>query len=87
MNAMSQSPERVWWVTPPKYVAPLAMVVSFAALVLVGFFVWRGMIDAAILTCVGAVGFLLIGIYDLLGELISIGRRIADSAESNLHKD
>jgi len=82
---MSQSPDKVWWVTPPKYVAPLAMVFCFVALVLIVFFVLRGMINEAILTCVGLVAFLLVGIYDLLGELITIGRKIEASSQSNSH--
>jgi hypothetical protein len=86
MNTMSQSPEKLWWVTPAKYVGPLAVVFFFVAVVVVAFFVVNGMINEAILTCVGAVAFLLVGIYDLLGELISIGRRIEDSAQSNSHK-
>jgi hypothetical protein len=87
MNTMSQFPEKLWWVTAPKYVGPLAVVVFFVAIVLVAFFVWKGMIDVAILTCVGTIAFLLTGIYDLLGELITIGRRIADSSQSNSQKN
>jgi hypothetical protein len=82
---MSQSPEKLWWVTAPKYVGALTLVVFLAAIAFVTFFVSRGMINEAILTCVVAVVLLLVGVYDLLGELITIGRRIADSSQSNSH--
>jgi len=82
---MSQSPEKLWWVTVPKYVGPLMVVAVFAAVVFVTLFVERGMINEAILTCLGAAVLVLVGVVDLLGELIRIGRRIENSFESKSH--
>jgi hypothetical protein len=85
MNTMSQSPEKLWWVTAPKYVGPLVLVAVFVAIAFVTLFVGKGMINEAILTCLGAVVLLLVGVVDLLGELVTSGRRIENSFQSKLH--
>ena len=82
---MNQSSEKLWWVTAPKHVGPLMLVAVFAAIGFVTLFVGKGMINEAILTCLGALVLLLVGVVDLLGELITIGRRIENSLESKSH--
>ena len=82
---MNQSSEKLWWVTAPKHVGPLMLVAVFAAIAFVTLFVGRGMINEAILTCLGALVLLLVGVVDLLAELITIGRRIENSLESKSH--
>jgi len=79
---MNQSPEKIWWATAPKYVGPLSVVAFVAAVSLVTIFVRKGMIDEAILTCLGAAVLLLVSLIDLLAELIMIGRRIERALES-----
>ena len=81
---MNQSPERLWWATAPKHVGPIMLVVCFlAGVVLVSLFFAKGTIDEAILTCLGALVLLLMGVVDLLAELIAITLRIDKSLESN----
>lgn len=72
---MKREPGSLEWVTPAKYVGPAMLVILVVAAVLVLWFVSRGDADAAILTLLGTVCLLLVGIADLLGELIRLGRR------------
>jgi len=79
---MTQSSEKIWWATPPKYVGPLMVLAVLAAVALVSIFVGKGMLNEAMLTCLGAVVLLLVGLLDLLAELIAIGRRLERLLES-----
>ena len=79
---MNPSQEKLWWATAPKFVGPLSVIVVFAAVALVTIFVGKGMINEAILVCLGAAILLLVSLIDLLAELIMIGRRIEKSLES-----
>ena len=79
---MNQSTQKIWWATPPTFVGPLMVLAVIVAAALEVIFVGKGMIDEAILTCLGAAVLLLVGLLDLLAELIAIGRRIEQSLES-----
>ena len=80
---MNHSTERLWWASAPKHVGPIMLVVVLAGFVLVSLFIAKGKIDEAILTCLGALVLLLMGVVDLLAELIAITLRIDKSLESN----
>jgi hypothetical protein len=82
---MSQSREKLWWATAPNYVGGFVLIAFFAAVALVLIFVGRGMINEAILVCLGALVLLVVGVIDLLAELIVIGQRIEKSLESKSH--
>jgi hypothetical protein len=83
--SQNQSPEKLWWATPPNLVGPLILVIFFIGVALVALFVVLGKNDAAILTCLGVLIFMLIAVVDLLAELIALGRKIDKSLESKLH--
>ncbi|MGD0037919.1 MAG: hypothetical protein ABSC53_11585 [Bacteroidota bacterium] len=81
----NQSPEKLWWATPPSLVGPLILIIFFIGVALVAMFVASGKIDAAILTSLGVIVFIFVAVADLLAELIAIGRRIDKSLESKSH--
>jgi len=73
---MWQETRSLPWVTPAKYVGPTMVILSLVAGALVGTFVITARFNEAIITLLSTVCFLLLGIADLLGELIMlIGRR------------
>ena len=67
---MGREPRSLPWVTPAKYVGPLMVIVVLAAGVLLSLFVIRDSFDEAIITLLFSLCLLLVGIADLLGELI-----------------
>lgn len=81
----NQSPEKLWWATPPNLVGPLIIVIFVIGSGLMALFVSLGKIDEAILSCLGMLVVMLVAVADLLAELIAIGRRIEKSLESKLH--
>ena len=73
---MGQEPRSLPWVTPPKYVGPAMVIILLVAGVLAGWFAINERFNEAIITLLFATCFLLVGIADLLGELIMLtGRR------------
>lgn len=72
---MRREPGSLPWVTPAKYVGPGMLAVLFAAGTLVAWFVSEGRLDAAIVTLLAALCFLIVGIADLLGELIRLSAK------------
>ena len=73
---MAQEPRSFSWVTPAKYVGP-AIVITFAVTgVLAVWFASNERFNEAIITLLFTISILLLGIADLLGELIMLtGRR------------
>ena len=80
---MKREPGSLDWVTPEKYVGPAMLVILAVAATLVFWLASRGDVEMAILTLLGAVCLLLVGIADLLGELIRLGRRDETAAEGS----
>lgn len=74
---MGQEPRSLPWVTPPKYVGPGLLIIFFVAAALVAVFVIDERLNEAIITLLSAICFLLVGIADLLGELIMLTERKA----------
>lgn len=72
---MKREPGSLPWVTPAKYVGPGMMAFVFAALALVVWFVSEERLDAAIVTLLAALCVLMLGIADLLGELIRLSAK------------
>lgn len=70
------------WVTPPKIVGPGIVVVFSIAAAVVAMFVLNGNTNGAIITLLCAICFLLIGIADLLGELIMISAKRVQPPEA-----
>jgi hypothetical protein len=63
-------------VTPAKYVGPAMVIILLVAGVLAGWFAINERFNEALITLLFTICFLLLGIADLLGELIMlIGRR------------
>ena len=73
---MGQEPRSVSWVTPAKYVGPAIVIIFCVAGVLAVWFAINARFNEAIITLLFTICFLLLGLADLLGELIMlIGRR------------
>ena len=73
---MGQEPRSLPWVTPAKYVGPALLILFLVAGAFVGTFVINARFNEAIITLLATICFLLVGIADLLGELIMLpGRR------------
>ena len=73
---MGQEPRSLPWVTPAKYVGPAMVIILLIGGVLAGWFAINERSNEAIITLLFTICFLLIGIADLLGELIMLtGRR------------
>jgi len=72
---MEQEPRRLPWVTPAKHVGPAMLIVSLIAAVLVARFLINGRSNEAIITLLAAICLLLVGLADLLGELIMLTAR------------
>ena len=76
---MNQETKTLWWATSPSLVGPIMVIVFVGALALAAYFVKQDMTDMAILTCLGALVLMLLGVVDLVAELIMIGRRLEKS--------
>jgi len=70
------------WVTPAKYVGPVMVIVLLVAGVLAGWFVINERFNEAIITLLFSMCFLLVGIADLLGELIMLTARKAQPPDA-----
>jgi hypothetical protein len=67
---MSKRTGDLWWVTPPRLVGPLILVVFIAVAGLAISFVTSGEILEAVLTTTSGIFLLCVAILDLLGELV-----------------
>jgi uncharacterized membrane protein HdeD (DUF308 family) len=74
---MSQELRSLQWVTPAKYVGPMMVIILVIAAALVATFVIKDRLNEAIITLLFAMCFLLLGVADLLGELIMLTGRSA----------
>ncbi|MGH7482026.1 MAG: hypothetical protein ACRELV_07715 [Longimicrobiales bacterium] len=74
---MAKQPRSLPWVTPAKYVGPAMVVLFFVGGAVAATFLINAQFDEAIITLLFTIGFLLIGIADLLGELIMVTGREA----------
>lgn len=63
------------WVTPAKYVGPALVIILLVAGVLAGSLAVNGRFNEAIITLLFGLSLLLLGIADLLGELIMLAAR------------
>jgi hypothetical protein len=72
---MDQEPRSLQWVTPAKYVGPTMLIILLIAAALAAAFVINGRFNQAIVTLLFAMCFLLLGIADLLGELLMLTAR------------
>ncbi|HVR43948.1 MAG TPA: hypothetical protein VMS56_10965 [Thermoanaerobaculia bacterium] len=73
---MGQEPRSLSWVTPAKYVGPLMLAIVFIGGAIGYFLVAEEKVAEAALVGFFTICFLLVGIADLLGELIILaGRR------------
>lgn len=73
---MSQEPRSLSWVTPAKYVGPAIVIVFAVTGVLAVWFAINDRFNEAIITLLFTISLLLLGIADLLGELIMLtGKR------------
>jgi hypothetical protein len=72
---MDQEPRRLQWVTPAKYVGPMMLIILVIAAALAAAFVINARFNQAIITVLFAMCFLLLGIADLLGELLMLTAR------------
>ena len=67
---MEHEPRSLSWVTPAKYVGPAMVIILLVAGLLAGWFAFEEKFNEAIITLLFATCLLLVGIADLLGELI-----------------
>ena len=74
---MGQEPRSLPWVTPAKYVGPVMVIILLVAGALVAMFVISERFNEAIITLLFTMCFLLLGIADLLGELIMLAAKKA----------
>lgn len=72
---MEQKTRSLPWVTPAKYVGPAMVIILLVAGLLAGWFAIEGRFNDAIITLLFATCFLLVGIADLLGELIMLSEK------------
>jgi hypothetical protein len=72
---MDQEPRSLRWVTPAKYVGPMMLIILAIAGALAAAFVINGRFNQAIVTLLFAMCFFLLGIADLLGELLMLTAR------------
>jgi hypothetical protein len=72
---MDQEPRSLQWVTPAKYVGPMMLIILAIAGALAAAFVVNGRFNQAIVTLLFAMCFFLLGIADLLGELLMLTAR------------
>lgn len=73
---MAQESRSFSWVTPAKYVGPAIVIIFGVTGVLAFWFASNERFNEAIVTLLFTISFLLLGIIDLLGELIMLtGRR------------
>ncbi|HKY32161.1 MAG TPA: hypothetical protein VJV23_06470 [Candidatus Polarisedimenticolia bacterium] len=69
---MSQDFRGLQWVTPARYVGPMMLIVLSIGALLGLIFAGNGRVNEAVLVLLFTICFLLIGIADLLGELIKL---------------
>ena len=72
---MEQEPRSLAWVTPAKYVGPALLILLLVAAVLVAAFLMSARSNEAIITLLAAICLLLVGLADLLGELIMVAAK------------
>ena len=72
---MELEPRSLAWVTPAKYVGPALVTLLLVAAALVATFLINGRSNEAIITLLAAICLLLVGLADLLGELIMLTTR------------
>ena len=72
---MVQEPRSLPFVTPAKYVGPAMLILVLVAGVFVGTFVINARFNEAIITLLSTICLLLVGIADLLGNLIMLPER------------
>jgi hypothetical protein len=92
---MEQEPRHLPWVTPAKYVGPSLVILALVTTVLVATFLINGRSNEAIITLLAAICLFLVGLADLLGELIVLtarkcsrpeeAGRLEDSARQSRH--
>lgn len=74
---MVKQPRSLPWVTPAKYVGPAMVVLLLVGGAVAAAFLINAKFNEAIITLLFTIGFLLVGIADLLGELIMVTGREA----------
>ncbi len=72
---MGQEQQSLSWVTPAKYVGPAVVIIFIILGLLAGWFAISESFTEAIITLLFAICFLLLGIIDLVGELILLARK------------
>lgn len=84
MNNQGPSPEVLKWATPARLVGPAILIAIFLGFTFAALLALNGRMGVAILAGLGAITLALVGLADLLAELIAIGRRIEKALESKL---
>ena len=79
---MQKESRSLAWVTPAKYVGPAMVIIWSVSAALAGWFAFNTKFNEAIIALLFAVSLLLVGIVDLLGELIMQGARKAQPPDA-----
>jgi hypothetical protein len=79
---MRQESRSLAWVTPAKYVGPAIIIIWLVSVALAGWFAINARFNEAIITLLFALSLLLIGIADLIGELIILAARKAQPPDA-----
>ena len=84
---MSKRTGDLWWVSPPKAVGPLVLVVMAVVAVLVIFFAATGRYLEAILATTAGVFLLCLAVLDVLGEILGSIRDLSGVLQGREKED